>query len=123
MMNDIPMKKCFIQNRDELYILQLDTLAYLQAEGNYTRITYIGGLQLMITMGISKVEESIREAAAGDSSCQFLRLGRSLVVNRSLIHYINVTAQKLTLFDGEKCYLTLPVSKSHLRSLKAEFCN
>ena len=31
MMNDTPMKRVFIQNRDELYVLHPDTLAYLQA--------------------------------------------------------------------------------------------
>ena len=37
MMNDTPMKKVIIQNRDEFYVLLPDTLAYLQAEGNYTK--------------------------------------------------------------------------------------
>ena len=123
MMTDTPMKKVITQNRDELYVLHPDTLAYLQAEGNYTKIVYICGLQLVITMGISKVEEALRTGIPEEDACQFLRLGRSLVVNRNLIHSINAATQKLTFFDGDKSYLTIPVAKSLLLNLKAELGN
>ena len=78
---------------------------------------------LVITMGISKVEEALRTGIPEEDACQFLRLGRSLVVNRNLIHYINAATQKLTFFDGDKSYLTIPVAKSLLRNLKAELGN
>ena len=45
-----------INSRDELFVLDLDKVAYIQASGNYSRIVYIGGMQMMITLGLSKLE-------------------------------------------------------------------
>ena len=37
------MKKVCINTRDELLIIDLDRVAFFQANGNYTRLTYISG--------------------------------------------------------------------------------
>ncbi len=49
-----------INSRDELFVLDLDKVAYIQASGNYSRIVYIGGMQMMITLGLSKLEGMIK---------------------------------------------------------------
>ena len=116
------MIKGFIQNRDELLVLHIDNIAYLLADGNYTKIVYIGGIQVVITMGISKVEEIIRQQIGSDAPSKFVRLGRSLVINQKFLHHINVTKQKLTLFDGNKNTLTLQLPKQLLRTYKQELC-
>ena len=53
-----------INSRDELFVLDLDKVAYIQASGNYSRIVYIGGMQMMITLGLSKLEGMIKMAGA-----------------------------------------------------------
>ncbi len=52
-----------INSRDELFVLDLDKVAYIQASGNYSRIVYIGGMQMMITLGLSKLEGMIKMIA------------------------------------------------------------
>ena len=116
------MIKGFINNRDELLVLHIDNIAYLLSDGNYTKIVYIGGIQVVITMGISKVEEIIRQQIGSDAPSKFVRLGRSLVINQKFLHHINVTKQKLTLFDGNKNTLTLQLPKQLLRTYKQELC-
>lgn len=51
------MKKVCINTRDELLILDLDQVAFFQAEGNYTRLTYISGYALVLNTGLSGVEK------------------------------------------------------------------
>ncbi|MDY3847890.1 MAG: hypothetical protein SOZ58_06180 [Prevotella sp.] len=117
------MIKGYIKNRDELLVLHIDNIAYLLADGNYTKIVYIGGIQVVITMGISKVEEIICQQTGDDDSNKFVRLGRSLVINQKFLHHINVAKQKLTLFDGNKNTLTLQLPKQLLRTYKSELCD
>ena len=44
------MLKLCINSRDELFVLDLDKVAYIQASGNYSRIVYIGGMQMMVAL-------------------------------------------------------------------------
>ena len=45
------MKKICINNRDEMIILFVDNIAYIMADGNYTKICYIGGLSTVLSLG------------------------------------------------------------------------
>ena len=73
------MLKLCLNSRDEMYILDLEKVAYMAANGNYTRIVYIEGMQVMATMGISKMEEMIKKVIPADGKSPFVRLGRSLM--------------------------------------------
>ena len=50
------MKKICLNNRDEMIMLFVDNIAYIMADGNYTKICYIGGMTTVLSFGISKVE-------------------------------------------------------------------
>ena len=63
------MRKVYIKNRDELIVLQPDVVAYLLADGNYTKVVYISGVQVVLTMGISKVEQLIAESIDSENIC------------------------------------------------------
>lgn len=52
------MKKILINKRDEMVVVYLDNLAYLLADGSYTKIVYIGGMQTTLAIGISDMEKS-----------------------------------------------------------------
>ena len=39
-----------INSRDELFVLDLDKVAYIQASGNYSRIVYICGIQMILSL-------------------------------------------------------------------------
>ena len=100
-----------INSRDELFVLDLDKVAYIQASGNYSRIVYIGGMQMMITLGLSKLEGMIKMIVPKDRRSPFVRLGRSLLVNQTYLTHINVLKQRLTLSDNQEHSYVLDVPK------------
>lgn len=107
-----------INSRDELFVLDLDKVAYIQASGNYSRIVYIGGMQMMITLGLSKLEGMIKMIAPKDRRSPFVRLGRSLLVNQTYLTHINVLKQRLTLSDNQEHSYVLDVPKALLKAYK-----
>lgn len=112
------MLKLCINSRDELFVLDLDKVAYIQASGNYSRIVYIGGMQMMITLGLSKLEGMIKMIVSKDRRSPFVRLGRSLLVNQTYLTHINVLKQRLTLSDNQEHSYVLDVPKALLKAYK-----
>ena len=112
------MLKLCINSRDELFVLDLDKVAYIQASGNYSRIVYIGGMQMMITLGLSKLEGMIKMFVPKDRRSPFVRLGRSLLVNQTYLTHINVLKQRLTLSDNQEHSYVLDVPKALLKAYK-----
>lgn len=112
------MLKLCINSRDELFVLDLDKVAYIQASGNYSRIVYIGGMQMMITLGLSKLEGMIKMIVPKDRRSPFVRLGRSLLVNQTYLTHINVLKQRLTLSDNQEHSYELDVPKALLKAYK-----
>ena len=107
-----------INSRDELFVLDLDKVAYIQASGNYSRIVYIGGMQMMITLGLSKLAGMIKMIVPKDRRSPFVRLGRSLLVNQTYLTHINVLKQRLTLSDNQEHSYVLDVPKALLKAYK-----
>ena len=105
-----------INSRDELFVLDLDKVAYIQASGNYSRIVYIGGMQMMITLGL--LEGMIKMIVPKDRRSPFVRLGRSLLVNQTYLTHINVLKQRLTLSDNQEHSYVLDVPKALLKAYK-----
>ena len=112
------MLKLCINSRDELFVLDLDKVAYIQASGSYSRIVYIGGMQMMITLGLSKLEGMIKMIVPKDRRSPFVRLGRSLLVNQTYLTHINVLKQRLTLSDNQEHSYVLDVPKALLKAYK-----
>ena len=112
------MLKLCINSRDELFVLDLDKVAYIQASGNYSRIVYIGGIQMMITLGLSKLEGMIKMIVPKDRRSPVVRLGRSLLVNQTYLTHINVLKQRLTLSDNQEHSYVLDVPKALLKAYK-----
>ena len=112
------MLKLCINSRDELFVLDLDKVAYIQASGNYSRIVYIGGMQMMITLGLSKLEGMRKMIVPKDRRSPFVRLGRSLLVNQTYLTHINVLKQRLTLSDNQEHSYVLDVPKALLKAYK-----
>ena len=62
--------------------------------------------------------EKMRSTQLGKESSLFIRIGKSLIINRSFIYYINIAKQKLTLSDVERFDYTVTASKEALKQLK-----
>lgn len=112
------MYKLCINSRDELLIIDLEKVAFFQANGNYTYLNYIMGKPQLMTIGLSKIEEYIRMTWSKEKPSPFVRLGRSLIINQSFLSEISVLKQKIILSDrGEHSY-SLSVPKPLLKEYK-----
>ncbi len=71
----------------------------------------------MISYQLGQVEKMLASQLGSEGSV-FIRIGKSLIINRSYIYYINVPKQKLTLSDVESFSHTVAASKEALKQLK-----
>ena len=109
------MANIFINSRDILITIDPNLVAFVLADGNYSRVLYINKREINLTMGISKVDELLK--ANGGKRNKFLRLGRSVIVNHIYLHKIDLLRQLLILSDGRQ-ELRLNLSKKLLKSYK-----
>jgi DNA-binding LytR/AlgR family response regulator len=112
------MYKLCLNSRDELLIINLENVAYLLANGNYTLLKYIGGEDRLLTIGISKIEDFIRQTWPKDRRTPFIRLGRSLIINQRFLSGISVIKQKIILSDNAGHSYALSVPKPLLKEYK-----
>lgn len=114
------MKKICINNRDEMIMIFVDNIAHIIADGNYTKITYISGMQVVFSIGLNRMEKIVSDSYA-EKSCPFVRLGRSVIINQRFIYDINLQKQTLQLSDNGNNCLTLKLPKLLLKKYKATF--
>lgn len=112
------MKKICLNNRDEMIMLFVDNIAYIMADGNYTKICYIGGMTTVLSFGISKVETLVSASYADGEVSPFVRLGRRVIINQWFLYDINVLKQYLVLSDCMKNTITLKLPKPLLKKYK-----
>lgn len=113
--------KLTLNTRDELLVIDLGQVAYLQADGNYTQIQYMAGDRLVVSLGLTKMVELIAGTFPAGVSSPFFRLGRSIVLNQRFIQNISLPRQKLVLSDGQGHSHELTVHKAVLREYKELF--
>lgn len=115
--NLLPMAKLYFDSRDELICIETALIAVVQANGNYSRLIYITKKEIMVTQGISKLEEILKNH--NGKSSRFIRLGRSIIINHSYLQRIDVLKQIVTLSDGNKNEIKVKLPKQILKSYKS----
>lgn len=110
------MAKIIFTSRDELTAVDTDKVAFIQANGNYSKVVYINRKEVLITLGISIVETTIK--SANDIQNKFVRLGRSVIVNHKFLHRIDLVRQLITLWDGGENEIRLKLPKTVLKVYK-----
>ncbi len=113
------MKKICINTRDELIVINPDQIAYVEAEGNYSRVYYIVDHKendFKLPYGISKVEDMLKRMT---TQAVFVRLGRSIILNRRYIARVNTYDCEILLSDfGSSVRKLKGLPKPALRKLK-----
>lgn len=104
-----------IANRDELFIVNLESVAYFKAEGHFTRVFYLNGTKLLLPSGLSKVFEKILATAADHD--MFIQMGRSLIVSKRSICCLNSVKESLTISGTDNQLITIHVPKPVLKSV------
>ena len=107
-----------ISTSTELVRVAPEKIVCISADGNYCTLILADDTTRTLTFQLGQLEQMIA-SQLGVEGNTFIRIGRSLIINRSYIYYINVTKQKLSLSDNERFSHTLSASREALGQLKS----
>ncbi len=111
--------KCYmnlcINTRDELHIINLDNVAYLKANGNFTEFHLLDNTIKVLLPCLSDYEIEIKKLYMNNTS-PFLRTGRSYIINTLTITSIYLHKQIIYFKPANMPPLLL--SKTQLHRLK-----
>lgn len=106
-----------ISTSTELVRVKTDDIVFVHADGNYSEILLYNGKQHTMTFQLHFFNESFQRLKDNF----FVRVGRSLIVNRNYIYLINITEQKMILTGGKlNGEYEVKASKDALKELKAK---
>lgn len=110
-------KTIYFNSRDELLRIDLSSVVYFEADGNYTKLVSANNLSSMICMNLGKMEELLA-LRFKDAPGTFARIGKRYIVNLQYVYGINTLKQELILSDQTTFSTTLSISKVALKGLK-----
>ena len=87
-----------ISNTAELVRLHSEDILSIEADGNYSNLYIVGEEERMVLGQLGQLERMIGEQL-GEQASAFIRVGRSLIINRNYIYYINPSRQVLIMRD------------------------
>ena len=111
-------KTIIISNSNELVRMKPERIVYVQSDGNYSTFVLHDKTEHVFTMNLAHCMELIEEQL-GKEAATFIRIGKSLIVNRTHIFKVNVNRQQLVMSDIDvNEAFTLHASTEALRQLK-----
>lgn len=106
-----------ISTSTELVRVQTDDIVFVHADGNYSEVLLYNGKKHTMTFQLHFFDETFQRL----KNNFFVRVGRSLIVNKNYIYLINLTEQRMILtggkLDGE---YEVKASKEALKGLKVQ---
>ncbi len=106
-----------ISTNSDLLRLRCDSIVCVEADGNYSQVRLSGGETRLVTMQLGQMEQLIARQLGAHGS-RFIRIGRSLIVNREHIWHINLGQQKLEFCDAMSQRHSVQASREALKDLK-----
>ena len=105
-----------ISTSTELVRVQAEDIVFVSADGNYSDMYLFDGKPYKMTFQLHYFDEVFKTLRNNI----FVRVGKSLIVNRNYIYIINLTSQELRL-NGQnlRSEFRLKASKEALKDLKA----
>ena len=111
-------RQLIISNTAELVRLYAEDIVSIEADGNYSTLYLVGDKKRVVLFQLGQLERIMSEQLSEEAEA-FIRIGRSLIINRNYIYYINLNRQLLLLRDPNgRRYETLRVSHESLKKLK-----
>ena len=111
-------KQIIISSTNELVRVHPERIVYISSDGNYSTMVLHDQMEHLFTMNLAHVQQ-VLEKQLGEKAQMFIRIGKSLIINRNYIYKINVGKQQLVLSDMVLPQaFTLSASKEALKQLK-----
>ena len=106
----------YLNSRDELLRLDVDSIVYFESDGNYTNIVMTNKLKNKVACNLSTME-SILSKRLGEKSFGYMRIGKRFIVNLKFIHSICIHKQQMVVSDCLHFAYQLPISKEALKKV------
>lgn len=107
-----------ISTSNELVRVTLPSIVYISSDGNYSVFTLIDRSELIFSFNLQHCQEMI-VSQLGENARSFLRIGKSLIINREYIFRIHPAKQQLVLASPDmRERFNLNASKEALRKVK-----
>jgi len=106
-----------ISTATDLLRVQAKHIIYISSDGNYSNLLLSGGEMRMVTFQLGQIEKMIADQLHEDGK-NFVRIGKSLIINLNNVFFINVSKQQLIMNDVTQGRYTLSASKEALKALK-----
>ena len=101
----------------ELIRVPSEAVVLITADGNYSVVTLADGSEYVLTLQLGQIERKLMDFVTSSDN-RFIRIGKSLIINREYISYINPARQKLTLSDCRTFKREATASRDALKALK-----
>ena len=104
-------KQIIIYITNELVRVLPERIVYISADGNYSTMVLHDKTEHLFTFNLSHFQKLIEQQLKEDA-CRFIRIGKSLIINRDYIYRINLAKQQLVMsinivtIDDERLYLS-----------------
>lgn len=110
-------KYLIISTANDLVRIVPEKIVYISSDGNYSTLVQADGDMRMLSFQLGQLEKMLASQLGNDGN-SFIRIGKSLIINRNFIYYINVPKQKLVLSDVATVNHTVTASREALKQLK-----
>lgn len=110
-------KYLYFTTSSELIRIPASSAVCVTADGNYSTITTADGSDYIMTMQLGQVERRIAECL-NEGDGRFIRIGKSLIINREFISHLNIGKQRIVLSDCRSFRRDVSASKEALKALK-----
>ena len=114
---DSNVRYIFFNSRDELLRVDLASIVFFEADGNYTKFVSANGLTSLVFISIGRLEKLLT-LRFKDTPGIFARVGKRFIVNLKYVYRINTLKQELILSDQRTFTESISLSKIALRNLK-----
>lgn len=109
------MERLKISTSVRLFRVPTEDIAYIEASGNYCDVHLFNGEAVTMTFQLHYFVEALSQLRQNF----FVRVGKSLIVNKNFVCGINITSQDLKLMDHRMNQtFRLKASKEALKELK-----
>ena len=103
---------------NELIRVYPERIVYISSDGNYSVMVLHDKTEHLFSFNLSHFQQILEEQMKVEASI-FIRIGKSLIINRRYIYKINIGKQTLVMADMKLAHsFTLSASKEALRQLK-----
>ena len=110
-------KQLVISTSIDLVRIAPEKIVYIASDGNYSTLVQTDNEVRMLSFQLGQIEKMI-SSQLGSEGNVFIRIGKSLIINRSYIYYIHIPKQKLILSDVASFNHSVTASKEALKQLK-----